>query len=117
MSLLDDRRHHLRVFPEIDGTDELENPIRVPDEEHPIDVYGRMQPSSSSEVDDQNSSTYYTFRGREFPAGQIARVEWVDRNDWAFDVKGEPGRADGSNRTRHSVVSLKARTSEPPSED
>ena len=117
MSLLDDRRHHLRVFPEIESTDSLGSPIRVPDEEHPIDVHGRMQPSSSSEVDDQNSSTFYTFRGRGFPAGQIARVEWVDRNGWAFDVSGEPRRADGSDRTRHSVVALKARTSEPPLED
>lgn len=113
MSLLDDSRDTIKVYREIDGTDSLDNPIKVPDLANPVTVYGRVQPSSSGETDDQNSSTFYTFRGRKFPGGTIARVDWVNHGGWPFDVEGEPLRTNGSDRTRHVVVSLKARIADP----
>lgn len=118
MSLLDDRVDELHVFREVDGSDALGNPKRVPSDTPKV-VFGAMQPDGSSETDDQNSSTIYSFRGRDFPAGAIARVTWVnhDGGEWDFDVIGEPKRRRRSPATAHVTVSLRARTSEPLDED
>lgn len=118
MSLLNDPVDTLHVFREVDSTDSLGNPVKKP-AATPAVVHGRMQPSGSGEVDGQNASTLYTFRGREFPGGTIARVEWAnhDGGPWTFDVNGEPQRRNGSPTTRHVTVPMRARTSEPLAED
>lgn len=114
MSLLDESVDQLHVFPEVDGTDSLGNPKRVP-AATPVVVHGAMQSDASSDSDGQNTSTVYSFRGRDFPAGAIAHVEWINHEGgpWEFDVIGEPKRRHRSPATRHVTVSLRARTSEP----
>lgn len=114
MSLLDDRREHLTLIPEIEGTDDLDNPQRKPDpdEDNWVTVYGRVQYASSTEnnANGQSVRTVASFICREFPAGAWARVMF---NGVAYDVDGEPIVSNGSDVTRHTTVSLKSRTAKP----
>ena len=118
MSLLDDTRDTVIVIPEIEGTDDQDNPVRVldPDPDHWLTLHGRVQPSSSTEDvrDGQQVGTFYRFITRDFAAGAFARAKvtcprrgWVDRE---FDIDGEPIVHDGSDATFHYTVTLKART-------
>jgi hypothetical protein len=118
MSLLDDTRDTVIVKPEIAGTDDLDNPVRVPDPDPDnwLTLHGRVQPSSSTEDvrDGQRVGTFFRFLTRDFIAGAFAEAMvtspsrgWVDRT---FDVDGEPLPHDGSDTTQHYTVTLKART-------
>lgn len=113
MSLLDDTRDEVVLIPEIQSTDDLDNPVRVPDpdEDHWVTLHGRVQPSSSTEDvrDGQRVGTFYTFLCREFPAGAFARCVWNGRT---WDVDGEPMRHNGSDTTRHATITFRARTAE-----
>lgn len=110
MSLLDNGPDLILVYPEVDGTDGYNTPVRVPSDT-PVEVQGRVQPVSVSETEatGQSVATVYRFIGRTFPAGAFARVEW-DGRQW--DLLGEPQRHSGSPVTRHVTVLLKARTPE-----
>lgn len=114
MSLLDDRRESLVLVPEINGTDDLDNPTRVPDpeEDNWVTVYGRMQFANSTEnnADGQSVRTIGLFICRDFPAGAWARCTF---NGVVYDVDGEPIVSNGSDVTRHTTVTLKARTAKP----
>lgn len=114
MSLLDDRRESLVLVPEIASTDDLDNPIRVPDPEPDnwVTVYGRVQFASSTEnnANGQSVRTLAAFICRDFPAGAWAKVTF---NGVEYDVDGEPIVSNGSDVTRHTTVALKARTAKP----
>lgn len=111
MSLLDNPRDVIALYPEVEATDDLGNVIRVPSDT-PVMVGGRCQPVSSEEsaAAGQSVATVYRFITRAFLAGAFARATWRDR-DW--DVLGEPMRHNGSEATRHVTVLLRARTAEP----
>lgn len=111
MSLLDDTRDTVILMPEIEATDDNDNPVRIPDpnEDHWITVYGHVQPASSTEDvrDGQRVGTFQRLICRSFPAGAFARARW-DGRDW--DIDGEPLPHNGSDTTKHYTVTLKART-------
>ena len=109
MSLLDNGRDRVVAYYEIDGHDSLGNPIRKVDEDNPHVLYGRMQPSASTEPTDQTVATTYIFRSREFRGSAIARLEWDGR---VWDLVGDPMRRNGSDFTRHVTITVRARTSE-----
>lgn len=107
MSLLDRGPDVVQVWPEVAGVDDDGNPMRVP-AANPVTLWMRVQPVSAEEAATlgQGTSTIYRATGRDFPGGAFARVAW-DGRDW--DVLGEPLRYNGSPRTRHVSVLLKAR--------
>ena len=112
MSLLDDGRDTVTLYPEIVSTDVLGNPgKRVPDLDNPVTVTGRVQPVSFTETDlnGQQVTTRYRFITRTFLAGAFARATWDGRS---WDVIAEPARRNGSDTTRHSTVILQARAPE-----
>ena len=112
MSLLDDGRDSITLYPEIVSTDVLGNPgKRVPDLANPVTVTGRVQPVIATETDSngQQVTTRYRFVTRTFLAGAFARANWGGR-DW--DVVAEPARRNGSDTTRHTTVILQARSPE-----
>lgn len=108
MSLLDGNRDTVLIWPEIEVTDSFGTPKRVPAPE-PRMVGGRVQPVSMADMPDNQTATLYRFITRELPGGTWARVEWAGR-EW--DVVGEPRRSNGSQRTRHVSIMLRARTPE-----
>ena len=112
MSLLDDGRDTVVLYPEIDSTDVLGNPgKRIPDMDSGVTLSGRVQPISAteSESDGQQVVTRYRFIARSFPAGAWSRALWDGRY---WDVEGEPFRRNGSDATRHSTIFLRARQPE-----
>lgn len=111
MSLLDQARDTITLYPETDLTDDLGNPTRGPDLEAGVECVGRVQPVSSLETisDGQNVSTSYRFITREFPAGAFARALWDGRY---WDIEGEPARRNGSDTTKHATILMRARTPE-----
>jgi len=112
MSLLDDGRDTVTLYPEKIVTDVLDNPgKRVPDLDNPVVLTGRVQPVSFFETDanGQQVTTRYRFITRSFPAGAWARVTWDGRD---FDVVAETARRNGSDVTRHSTILLQARKPE-----
>lgn len=114
MSLLDNGRESVVLVPEIEGTDSLDNPTRIPDPDpdHRVTVVGRMQFATSTEnnSDGQSVRTIAVFICRDFPAGAWARVIF---DGVEYDVEGEPIRSNGSDTTRHVTVTLRARTARP----
>lgn len=108
MSLLDGPEV-VQLFPEVEGTDEDGNPVRVPDMASPVLVFGSMQPTGSSadDRDGQGVDTGYRLLCRSFPAGAWAMARWGGR-DW--DVDGEPRVRGDSPATAHATVLLTART-------
>lgn len=111
MSLLDDKIATLIVYPETVTTDSLGNQIVTPAKDG-IKVGGSMVQINAVEQDTQNSLPVYVFRGREFPGGSVAEVDW---DGWKFDVVGEPNRRNrGTLATRHAHVTLRARTNRRP---
>lgn len=113
MSLLDDNRNTLTVYPEKVGEDVLGNPgKRVPDLEHGVTVGGRVQPNSSTELsaNGQQVITRKVFRCRTFPAGAFGKAT-IDGDPRMWDIDANPAFHDGSETTRHYTVSLL--TSEP----
>lgn len=111
MSLLDGP-HTVVLYPEVDGVDEDQNPVRVPDRDNPKIVYGDMQPTGSSpdDRDGQSVSSSYRLLCRQFPAGAWAVASWRGRE---FDVGGESRDRDESPGTAHSTVLLTARAPRP----
>lgn len=111
MSLLDGP-HAVVLYPEKDALDEDQNPVRVPDRDNPVTVYGDMQPTGSSpdDRDGQGADTGYRLLCREFPAGAWAVASWRGRE---FDVQAEPRVRDESPGTAHATVLLTARTPRP----
>lgn len=113
MSLLDDTRHGVTVYPDIAGTDVLGNPgKRAPNFNAGVPLHGRVQGNSSTELsaNGQQLLTYKTFRTRTFPAGAFSKLRIMgDTRLW--DIVGEPVFHDGSDFTKHYTVSLV--TSEP----
>lgn len=112
MSLLDDGRDTVTLYPEIVSVDVLGNPgKRVPDLANPVEVTGRVQPVLQTETDanGQQVQTRYRFITRTFLAGAFARANW-DGRDW--DVVAEPARRNGSDTTRHTTVIFQARAPE-----
>ena len=108
MSLLDsDTTHVAEVYVEVETTDDLGNVVLVPAEE-PVEVKGRLQPSTTEEAAQlgQVVETLYRFTSRTFPGGPFARVK-VDGRDW--DVLGTPKRYSGSAATAHVTTMLKER--------
>lgn len=110
MSLLDGGPDTLTVWAEIEILDDRRNPVRVPGDT-PVTVNGRLQPVSSDEtaVEGQQVSTLRRFIARDFPGGPWSKVTGAGR-DW--DVVGEPAPHNGSARTRHVTVLLRARAPE-----
>ena len=111
MSLLDGP-HAVVLYPEVPGVDEDGNPVRVPDRDHPVTVYGDMQPTGSSpdDRDGQGVDTSYRLLCRQFPAGAWSVAAWAGRE---FDVQGEPRARDESAATAHATVLLTARAPRP----
>lgn len=107
MSLLDRGTEVVEVWPEVEGTDDDGNPVRVPADQ-PVTLRMLVQPVSAEESAalGQGVNTVYRAIGRTFPGGAFARVAWGGR-DW--DVLGEPKRFNSSPRTRHVSVLLVAR--------
>lgn len=107
MSLLDRGPDVVQVWPEVAGTDDDGNPVRVP-AATPVTLHMLVQPVSAEESAalGQGVTTIYRAIGRTFPGGAFARVAW-DGRDW--DVLGEPKRYNASPRTRHVAVLLMAR--------
>jgi hypothetical protein len=89
VSLLDGGPDTLTVWAEIEILDDRRNPVRVPGDT-PVTVNGRLQPVSSDEtaVEGQQVSTLRRF------------------------IVGEPAPHNGSARTRHVTVLLRARAPE-----
>lgn len=113
MSLLDDNRNGMTVYPEVVEPDVLGNPgRRVPDLEHGVPVGGRVQPNGSTELsaNGQQIITRKMFRCRSFPAGAFGKAK-IDGDERMWDIDGDPAFHDGSELTRHYTVSLL--TSEP----
>lgn len=112
VSLLDDARDTLLVWPEVAGTDADGNPVFTPAAD-PVSVSGRMDPVTADEdaTTGQAVITTYRFLSRTFPGGPFARVQWEGRT---WDVVGEPQRRRGSEATRHVVVLLRSRDPEVP---
>jgi hypothetical protein len=112
MSLLDDGRDTVTLYPEKVVNDVLDNPgKRVPDLDNPVTLTGRMQPVSFSETDanGQQVQSRWRFVTRSFPAGAWAKVTWNGRD---FDVVAEAARRNGSDVTKHVTVILQARKPE-----
>ena len=108
MSLLDDRRHAVTIRPEVDGVDEYGTPVRILGE--PVVIYGRVQRVTSTEgADIVQTATLYRFIGRDAPPGAWSTCSWAGR-EW--DVIGEVGRSDDSDRTRHVSFLMRARQPE-----
>lgn len=112
MSLLDDGRDVVTLYPEKVVTDVLGNPgKRVPDMDNPVELTGRVQPVSFTETDanGQQVQSRWRFITRSFPAGAWALVTWDGRD---FDVVAEVARRNGSDTTQHVTVILQARKPE-----
>ncbi|GAA3509987.1 hypothetical protein GCM10022234_00170 [Aeromicrobium panaciterrae] len=110
MSLLDDARHEVTLYPEIEIIDDLGNKRRVPDLENGVILYGRVgspQSSENTSVGNQTVATQKVFRTRSFIGGAFAAASYAGR---MWDVIGEPDFHDGSDVTRHYSVTLQART-------
>lgn len=113
MSLLDDNRNSVTVYPEKVQTDVVGNPGgRVPDLESGVVIGGRVQPNGSTELsaNGQQLITRKFFRCRTFPAGAFGKAK-IDGDPRMWDIDAEPAFHDGSDTTRHYTVSLL--TSEP----
>lgn len=108
MSLLDTGPDLVEVYPEVDSVDDYGNPIKVASPT-PVPVYGRVQPSTSTESFElgQVEAETVRFLSRTFPAGAFAKARH-DGRDW--DVVGSPRRHRGSPRTAHATTYLRART-------
>jgi hypothetical protein len=106
VSLLDGARDTVLIWPEIEVVDSYGTPKRVPGP-LPYVVGGRVQPVSMADMPDDQTATLYRFITRDLPGGTWARVEW-DGREW--DVIGEPRRSNGSDRTRHASIVIRART-------
>lgn len=106
MTLLDRGRDTVLIWPELATVDSYGTPRRVPGPV-PYAVGGRVQPVSMADMPDGQTATMYRFITRDLPGGTWARVRW-DGRDW--DVVGEPRRSNGSDRTRHVSIMLRART-------
>jgi hypothetical protein len=108
MSLLDNGPDLVQVYPEIDTTDDYNNPIKAASNV-PVPVAGRVQPSTSTESAElgQVEAEVVRFLSRDFPGGAFAKVSF-DGRDW--DVIGSPRRHRGSPRTAHTTTYLRART-------
>lgn len=110
MSLLDDTRHTVILYPEKEITDDLNNKRRVPDIVNGVTLYGRVSSPQSSEnnaVGNQTVRSQKVFRTRTFIGGAFAAALFDGR---MWDVIGEPDEHDGSDVTRHYTVILQART-------
>jgi hypothetical protein len=104
MSLLDFGTVVAEVYVEEESTDEYRNKVMVPAED-PIEVPGRLQPSTTNELaeEGQSTDTRYRFISRTFPGGPYARVV-VDGETW--DVDGTPKHHTGSALTEHYTTIL-----------
>ncbi len=113
MSLLDDTRHGIELYPDVVKPDVLGNPgKREPDFDTPVPLWGRIQGNSSTELSNngQQLLTYKTFRTRTFPAGAFSQLR-INGDVRLWDIIGEPIYHDGSETTKHYTVSMV--TSEP----
>lgn len=105
--LLDGGPERVDLYPEVDGTDDDDNPVRLPAQTPSTSIYTRLHPLSSTEAADRSiTTTAYVFSTRDFPAGAWAKVVARGR-EW--DVLGEPGRPASSERTKHARVIIVAR--------
>jgi hypothetical protein len=111
MSLLDGGPDILTVTPEVSTLDARRNRVRAPGVAR-VQVAGRLQPLSSDEdaTEGQVVDSLYRFICRDFPGGPWSAVSGAGR-DW--DVVGEPAPRNGSERTRHVTVTLRARAAKP----
>lgn len=107
MSLLDTGPDEVQVYPEVKSSDSYGNTVWRASTT-PVTVFGRVQPSTSTESAELGQVVGETVRfvSREFPAGPFARVEWDGRS---WDVFGAPRRHRGSMRTEHCTTYLRAR--------
>lgn len=107
MSLLDGGPQTLEVYVEVESEDAYGNTVMVPSDT-PIEVSGRLQPSSAEESAalGQQTTTVYRFLSRTFPGGPFARVEFGGKS---WDVLGDPKHHRGSELTEHFTTWLKER--------
>jgi len=111
VSLLDDGRDVILVYPEVEvdngygGTERVAGPT-------PTVITGRLQPvvTNDAVATGQIVNTAYRFITRSFPAGAWARITTPGGRPW--DVIGEPLRRNGSDMTKHVTVLLRARAPE-----
>lgn len=108
MSLLRGGPDVVEVYIEIEVTDDYGNKVMRPIDT-PIEVRGRVQPSTFEESENlgQVVGTTYRFLSRVFPAGAFGKVSW-DGKDW--DIIGSPHRHNGSPRTAHYTTYIRARS-------
>lgn len=107
MSLLANGPHTVLLFPAVRQVGSRGN-VEVTPGPDPVKLERVwMFPATSVAVPGQRTLTRYELTCTEFPAGAWSRVSW---DGWEFDVVGEPAFMPGSERARHWVIQLQART-------
>lgn len=96
------------LYPEVVGTDDDGNPVRVPSET-PITLnvqLHRMRADDAANLGQEDREVWYFNTSTDIPAGAYATAEARGRS---WDVLGAPQRQGRSPRTAHTHVVLVSR--------
>lgn len=104
MSLLDQPTDTVTVVPQMVANDAYGTPV-AGTPAAAVKVRCRVQPLVTLDQTGQATYAQYRIVARSFPRGPFSKVTWNGR-DW--EIVGEPQRHNGSPRTAHVSVDIKA---------
>lgn len=108
MRLIDGGPDRVELYPEVVGTDDDGNPVRVPSATPVVlDVQlHRVRAEESATFGQADRDYFYFNTAQDVPAGAYARAVARGRT---WDVEGAPQRQGRSPRTEHTRVVLSSR--------